>query len=142
MLAEDKLNYSSESSDCKDVEFASDDENDEGDGEDNLGKNRHRKRRKDEEFGEEDLNLDEDPGDDVYMDELENESLSASPRNKRGYNSSGKKKGPGRNLAKSADLGDDDEAAVFEGNTIFIDNLPSDVFSIQRMKAEAKRLIK
>jgi hypothetical protein len=142
MLAEDKLNYSSESSDCKDVEFASDDENEEGDGEDNLGKNRNRKRRKDEEFGEEDLNLDEDPGDDVYMDELENESLSASPRNKRGYNSSGKKKGPGRNLAKSADLGDDDEAAVFEGNTIFIDNLPSDVFSIQRMKAEAKRLIK
>ena len=142
MLAEDKLNYSSESSDCKDVEFASDDENDEGDGEDNLGKNRNRRRRKDEEFGEEDLNLDEDPGDDVYMDELENESLSASPRNKRGYNSSGKKKGPGRNLAKSADLGDDDEAAVFEGNTIFIDNLPSDVFSIQRMKAEAKRLIK
>jgi hypothetical protein len=142
MLAEDKLNYSSESSDCKDVEFASDDENDEGDGEDNLVKNRNRKRRKDEEFGEEDLNLDEDPGDDVYMDELENESLSASPRNKRGYNSSGKKKGPGRNLAKSADLGDDDEAAVFEGNTIFIDNLPSDVFSIQRMKAEAKRLIK
>lgn len=140
MLEDDKLNYSSESSDCKDVEFASDDEID-GDEQANLGKKR-RKGRKDEEFGEEDLNMDEDPGDDVYMDELENESLSASPRNKRGYNSSGKKKGPGRNLAKSADLGDDDEAAVFEGNTIFIDNLPSDVFSIQRMKAEAKRLIK
>jgi hypothetical protein len=139
MLAEDRLNYSSESSDCKDVEFASDDEVDEG--EDNLGKGR-RKGRKDEEFAEEDLDMDEDPQDDVYMDELENESLSASPRNKRGYNSSGKKKGPGRNLAKSADLGDDDEAAVFEGNTIFIDNLPSDVFAIQRMKAEAKRLIK
>ena len=141
MLAEDKLNYSSESSDCKDVEFASDDEVD-NEEESNLEKSRKRRGRKDEEFGEEDLNMEEDPGDDVYMDELENESLSASPKNKRGYNSSGKKKGPGRNLAKSADLGDDDEAAVFEGNTIFIDNLPSDVFSIQRMKAEAKRLIK
>ena len=136
MLAEDRLNYSSESSDCKDVEFASDDEVEEEE------KGGRRRGKKDEEFAEEDLDMEEDPGDDVYMDELENESLSASPRNKRGYNSSGKKKGPGRNLAKSADLGDDDEAAVLEGNTIFIDNLPSDVFSIQRMKAEAKRLIK
>lgn len=139
MLEEDKLNYSSESSDCKDVEFASDDDDAGSDGEPTK---KRRRGRKDEEFGEEDLDQEEDVGDDVYMDELENESLSASPKNKRGYNSSGKKKGPGRNLAKSADLGDDDEAAVLEGNTIFIDNLPSDVFSIQRMKAEAKRLIK
>ena len=95
MLQEDKINYSSESSDCKDVEFASDDEVDE----DGEPIKKRRRGRKDEEFGEEDLDLDEDPGDDVYMDELENESLSASPRNKRGYNSSGKKKGPGRNLA-------------------------------------------
>lgn len=150
MLEEDKLNYSSESSDCKDVEYASDDDDDQ----DNEGststtlmkKKKHRRRgsKRDEEFCEDDLVQDDEAAglDDVYMDELENESLSASPRNKRGYNSSGKKKGPGRNLAKSADLGDDDEAAVLEGNTIFIDNLPSDVFSIQRMKAEAKRLIK
>lgn len=130
MLEQDKLDYSSESSDCKDIEYASDDEQDQLEGLTPTKKKR-RGKKKDEVFCESDMQIEEDPGDDVYMDELENESLSmGSPKNKRGYNSSGKKKGPGRDLAKSADLGDDDEAAVFEGNTIFIDNLPSDVFSI------------
>ena len=82
MLLDDKENYSSESSDCKDIEFASDDEIPTA-ATATPPKRKGRKRR-DEEFKECDLLQEDsnDPNDDVYMDELENESLDLSPKNR------------------------------------------------------------
>ena len=98
---------------------------------------RRRKKKRDEELKESDLDSDDgdDEADDVFMDELENESVSEGREEKRRKKEN---RGKGRNLAKSADLGDEE---LEDQNTVFIDNLPSDEFSIKRMINEAKQLI-
>jgi hypothetical protein len=133
MLIEDDADaYSSEhASDFKDkVEFASDEPQDEQ-------QLRRRRKKRDEELKESDLDSDDgdDEADDVFMDELENESVSEGSEEKRRKKEN---RGKGRNLAKSADLGDEE---LEDQNTVFIDNLPSDEFSIKRMINEAKQLI-
>ncbi len=81
----------------------------------------------------EDINED----DDVEMDDLSNESVSIPSEEKRRLKELQKlRKGRKVALGDGADLGEEE----FDENTVFIDNLPSDEFSIKRMIVEAEKL--
>jgi hypothetical protein len=70
MFLEDELDYSTESEKSDKVEYASDQEDEQG-----VTNCRRKKKKQDEEFKESEIEGDFDD-DDVFMDELENESIS------------------------------------------------------------------
>jgi len=74
---------------------------------------------------------------DVVMDDLENESLSIGTEEKRRRKEEQQARKDRRHIGRGADLGEEQD----EGNTIFIDNLPTEEFGMRKMIAEAKRLV-
>lgn len=142
MVLEDERDedaYSSESANEDKIEYASDDGHQSQ--EDAQSQVKRRGKKRDEAFTEMDIRPEDefDDQDDVLMNELENESFSIDSEEKKRRKEFQKLK-RGRNLAQEADLGECDELG--DSNTIFIDNLPSDPFTIRKTLVEARRLVK